>query len=112
MANNNSRSNLRRNAFTVRFTDEETSFLDWYSKTVDCDKSNAPRMIMNAFLTEHPELHRRFLDQQDTSSQSQPVTQERTGVFDQISTDPQANAFWSLGDGTDDSEGTDMFPRE
>ena len=53
---NNPKKNTRNNSLTIRFTDEELAFLEWYSDRVDCDRANAPRMIISAYTTDHPEL--------------------------------------------------------
>ena len=57
---NDPKKNTRNNSLTIRFTDEELAFLEWYSDRVDCDRANAPRQIVAAFLTDHSELAATF----------------------------------------------------
>ncbi len=49
-----------RVGITTRYTTEEINQLDWFAERWGCDRANAPRQVMAAYLTAHPDLFDQF----------------------------------------------------
>lgn len=61
------KKNEGRTGITTRYTSEEVSQLDWLAERWGCDRANAPRQVMSAYLTAHPDLY----DQYKSSQQNE-----------------------------------------
>ncbi|MFL0735223.1 MAG: hypothetical protein AB8A37_09440 [Prochlorococcus sp.] len=57
---NKKQKDLRQNQLTIRLTDRENAFIDWYAERINCDRANTPRQIVAAFITDHSELAATF----------------------------------------------------
>lgn len=70
---NNASSNKRSNQVTVRFTDFEVSFLNWYSKHIDVDRANSVRHVLAGFLADHSDLAERFLSDSSENAEAREI---------------------------------------
>lgn len=66
----------RRLAVTSRYTSQEIEQLDWFAERVGCDRANAPRMFMAAYLTTCPDLMEDFYQSGNESAQRKRYLRE------------------------------------